>query len=168
MKKTVAVALTVYAALALTPTLRGGYASAAVLDLEGDCVICHEDCPEGYHLAANQGFSLKKVWNRNGGAHLDWECRTGSCETKHGPEGCTGGVVYNDVKELRNAIRNNDVQTLHALIAEHPDNILPNFDRAAVQLANCEGELYAHFPANAELLGRLAQVETRRSILAAE
>ena len=123
----------------------------------GDCVICHEDCPEGWHLAAPAGtYSIPAVWTRNGGVHLNGECFTGSCATKHGPA-CTSGsnLAAADVQALRKSILKRDPQAIRSLIAAHPKNMVHNGARSAVQLMNCSGQVIAHLPLSATLSAQI-------------
>ena len=125
---------------------------------ETACVICHEDCPVGEHVAANGGYSLPLNWRRNGGAHNGFACLAGSCATKHGPEGCSGGMLQRgDVESLERAVLAGSVSEVEGLIQRFPENIALNTERGAVQVRDCTGGLIAHFPVDPDIASSLGE-----------
>jgi len=135
----------------------------AVLDARaeadgGPCVLCHEDCPEGEHVAADGGYTLPLNWKRNGGAHGGYACMSGSCATKHGPEGCGGGMLQkSDVANLERALLAGADAEVDRLLKHFPDNIELNGTRSAVQVRDCTGGLIAHLPAGLDIVASLSE-----------
>jgi hypothetical protein len=117
---------------------------------ESLCVQCHEDCPVGWHLAANAGtYTLPVNWYRNGGAHLDGLCRSGTCSTKHGPQDCEEPPPF---AAIDRAIMNRDGGEVRRLVESHSKYLAVNVDRGAIQVSNCTGHVVAHIPIDSNLL----------------
>ncbi len=113
----------------------------------GPCVICHEDCPTGEHVAANGGYTLPLTWKREGGAHTGFACLPGTCEANHGPSGCGAGMIQQtDIEQVRLAAKRGDEGKVGSLVRSYPTNIAWNGTRNAVQIRDCLGGLMAHFP----------------------
>ena len=62
-----------------------------------------------------------------------------------------------EVEQLREAIVKQDPRSFRRLVAAHPERILVNAKRAAVQIAGCQGTIIAHFPVESKLLAALAE-----------
>lgn len=130
--------------------LAGPLAGGSEVDGEtGPCVICHEDCPIGEHVAANDGFSapLLPIWHRNGGAHNGLQCLTGSCATKHGPDTCGGAMLLErDLRELEEAAARDQTDRIEVLLRRYPVSLVHNVRRNAMQVFDCQGTVMAHIP----------------------
>lgn len=124
----------------------------------GPCVICHEDCPVGEHIAVNGGMTLPAVWHRNGGSHVGGQCLPGTCDTQHGPADCTiAALQQSDLERLDRALLAADVPALQRLMSEFPDAIVVSAERGAIQVHDCRGGLRAHIPLDLQVLGDLAE-----------
>lgn len=152
----VSIGMMLTAALALHPEVLS--ADFVLEEAGGACVICHEDCPEGEHIAANGGYTLPLNWRRNGGAHNGLSCMSGSCATKHGPEGCGGGMLQQtDVEDLESALLAGTIPEVQRLLESFPANLTFNASRAAVQVRDCTGGLIAHIPVDSSLVTTLTE-----------
>jgi hypothetical protein len=101
---------------------------------------------------------MKNRTRRNGGPHNDYQCRSGTCATKHGPA-CEGGTLaLADLRSLRAAVATNDVQRIIDMLSAHPSQVTVNHHRSAVQVADCTGDVVAHLPLEASVLKRLAHL----------
>lgn len=110
-----------------------------------DCIDCSEICSSGYHDAWDNGYD---EWFRNGGAHsLDDRCKSGSCDTKHGPYPCgiEGLMSSVELESLRISMAQGDVVAISKLMMRHRQISL-NVSRSAIQVAGCRGAIIAHIP----------------------
>jgi hypothetical protein len=124
----------------------------------GPCVICHEDCPVGEHIAVNGGMTLPAIWHRNGGSHIGGQCIQGTCDQKHGPSDCTiASLQHSDMERLDRALLAADVRALQSLVSEFPDAIVVSATRGAIQVRDCQGGLRAHIPLDPQVLSELAE-----------
>jgi hypothetical protein len=111
------------------------------------------DCESGWHDAYD---SPEPNATRNGGAHLDFQCREYTCDVRHGPL-CGGGteITSVDIEDLRRSLARNDVGAVRAVVAKHEARIKVNAPRSAVQVLSCAGDVIAHFPMSDETTARL-------------
>lgn len=123
------------AVLALSVTFDGGCNTEC---LEGDGFLF---CPVGQHVAE---FSLHGF--TDGASHTG--CRDGECGGNGEHQYCAGDGDFedSDVEELRLAVLLGDLRTVQAYARSAPNSVYINFDRAAVQVLNCQGEVVAHLP----------------------
>jgi hypothetical protein len=134
--------------LAVSASPAGSRAVEVALD-DSQCVQCLEDCPVGWHLAANAGtYTLPVEWYRNGGAHLDGLCRSGTCQTMDGPSDCKepDNFAAVDLKALDQAVASRNPAELRRLVGFHSRYPAFNSERGAIQLSNCIGQIIAHMP----------------------
>jgi hypothetical protein len=151
-----AISLSVCTAIALV-TVTSPLDARRADDDGGVCVICHEDCPVGEHVAAHSGYTLPKVWQRNGGIHLGFACLPGTCEGNHGPEGCgTAGLQNGDLEKLERATLEGKADELRSLLETFPQNLAVNPERKAIQVRDCQGGLIAHLQLSSSPSGLLA------------
>lgn len=123
-------------------------------------------CDSGEHDAFDS--LLQEEWDaiRNGGAHLSSPlCRTGSCDTKHGPLPCEPVVDLPQgqvdlLETLRVAIRDGDPQTVAEIVKYAPDRAILNLERSAVQVTGCRGGMVAHMPLADRFLALVEQART--------
>lgn len=131
--------------------------AAVVATLGGEkCdVYCHEDCEPGSHNALDL-VSTPANATGNGGVHLDGQCRSGSCDTMHGPL-CEERQMFAaaDVEAVRLAILYEDAQAIRAAVATDGSPFHLSADRKAIQVADCTGEFVAHFPVPDRLFDRI-------------
>lgn len=148
------------AAIALTITRTDASATVVALPLPDGCVWCHGDCETGMHNAGDGGMSLPEEWTRNGGAHLDGSCFSGTCSTKHGPSPCDegGGTVIPEgaSASLLKSLRTRDANSFRQLAAAYPNNVRINGDRSAIQILGCKQSIVAHFPIDRSFFMQLA------------
>jgi hypothetical protein len=96
---------------------------------------------------------------RNGGAHhTEPLCRSGTCDTKHGPLPCDPYVDLPQgrvdvLQALRVAVLASDPETVAQIIAHGGDRVALNASRSAVQVTGCRGGIVAHLPLSADFLG---------------
>ena len=140
------------------PSTKAAEAVAISMVDAGDCIFCSTyGCPGGEHDAWE---TFLENFTRNGGVHLDMECKSGTCWTMHGPAcpdpdgGGTFAMV--DMDRLRGSIEAKDVQAVKDLLADHTQSTALNVERSAVQVMNCEGAVIAHFPVGQKLLDRVS------------
>lgn len=138
---------------AFAPTSQGQ--AVALGEEEGNCVICHEDCPLGQHIAVNSGMSLPANWYKNGGAHLYGQCASGSCQSNHGPQTC-GGLASAEFDELHSDLDRGNTKRIRQTLASHPERVKINRARQAIQVSDCSGGTYAHFPIDTAILAAIA------------
>ena len=141
----------------LSTEYRTNRATAQALLGEADCVMCHGDCPIGQHVAASSGYTLPSVWYRNGGTHSGNACIEGTCESKHGPNDCSGEGLLSlaDYNGLREAIVSSDHHAIARFLNENPGRVIVNVERNAVQVKDCKDGYVAHFPIDAALRATL-------------
>jgi hypothetical protein len=112
----------------------------------GECdVRCSHpgDCPSDWHDAWDDEDPNAM---RNGGAHIDYQCRSGTCDVKHGPL-CGGDhFAATDLELLRGALAVNNVGRATSVLRTHGTQTLVNVERLAVQVVDCNGVVVAHLP----------------------
>ena len=121
--------------------------TASVLD---DCVVCFEwYCDSDWHDAFDWE-EYGEEWQRNGGAHNSGPCWEGTCDTRHGPYGCTAKestpLTDGDIEKLRAAVVASDTRQVSAILSAHPQRLALNVERSAVQLVSCDGSVGMHLP----------------------
>jgi hypothetical protein len=89
--------------------------------------------------------------------HLELQCKSGTCDTKHGPEGCISGFAQVEAEGLRSALARRDLPELVRLADDYPEQVLINEERKAVQIASCDGAVVAHLPVESRLLDALVR-----------
>ena len=150
------------AALRLTSGEVNAVESVAIPVPQSTCVDCAspEYCGPDEHDAWNNPNNAP--WHRNGGAHSGTSpCFDGSCDTMHGPFGCT--EMFDDpltragLEALRQAIHRNDAAGLNRILASHADQVRLNRQRAAIQVASCVGTIAIHLPVAPDLVRQLGQ-----------
>lgn len=150
------------AAVMAAPAVLATPVSVAAFD---DCVICWDGCEAGYHYAFDDETGLfPEEWYRNGGAHIgEPYCRTGGCDTKHGPQfQCDDEylplLTDSDIEGLRSAILAQDLRAVARYVATFPKRILVNVEREAIQVASCAGAVVMHLPVPRTMVATLQLV----------
>jgi hypothetical protein len=144
--------------LLLTPLTTGQAVQSLLGPDGGPCVICHEDCPVGEHIAANGGYTLPLTWQRNGGAHNGLVCLPGTCASRHGPEGCGAAMLrLPEFRDLDDAVRMGREGEVRQLATAYRSQIELNVSRSALQVRDCEGQLIAHLPLPQPMLDALME-----------
>lgn len=105
-----------------------------------------------YEPLASPGY-----W-RAGGQHYNGYCAESTCQLMHGR--CTplpGGDALTDadVETVRVAVLNGDTDALTKLIVSHPQELVLNAKRGALQVNSCV-EVVAHFPLSSDLAKSIA------------
>jgi hypothetical protein len=154
------VALAMSLAVPGTEVVRGATEATAPVEagsgldaLETDnCVSClsvvgEQSCPPDYHYAWD---GENDPWTRNGGAHLDGLCRSGTCDTTHGPLCDFEGEGFGD--DLATLASSSSAARIADLTGSYPGRILLNRQRSAVQLTGCDGLVIRHIPVSRDVL----------------
>jgi len=114
-----------------------------------DCTDDEPYCAGGEHDAWDTHPNFY-FWTRNGGAHaFPWDCRPGACDTMHGPYCPLPGLdpmTNAQLEELRTSILSEDVWALSAMVAARSGEVKVNLQRSAIQLVNCDGDVFMHLP----------------------
>jgi hypothetical protein len=161
-------AVAALAAVLMFVTAEGTVESAALTKplAEDTCLICLDDCGSetGWHYAFDDPF-FPEEWFRNGGAHSSPDiCRSGTCDTTHGPYGCTetNGEVITDetVERMRRALSEGDAHVAAGIIGRTPTRLKVNAERSAVQVLACQGSVVLHLPVSQRLLRSLVASTT--------
>lgn len=127
--------------------------TAAILDCDIRCTQ-PPDCTAGWHDAWD---SPENNATRNGGAHLDYQCREYTCDVRHGPL-CGGGteITFAEMERIRSSLTQGEAGQLYEVIERHPERTFLNVARSALQVLNCKGDVVAHFPMSERLLEAMA------------
>jgi hypothetical protein len=120
------------------------------------CVAClevvgGESCPTDWHYAWDGD---DEAWTRNGGAHLDGLCRSGTCDTTHGPY-CEATVPAHELRALQTAAASHDVSTVANALASYPKQITLNVTRSALQVIDCDSAVVLHAPLRSDVVASL-------------
>ena len=108
-------------------------------------------CPlQGFHMAWTPQSGENPNGSEGGGAHPGI-CYDITCISAHP---CSpGGEPL--MSQTESAIDSGDIETLLRLVSENPDLLVPNRERAAIQIRDCHGALSAHFPLSAEVVNQI-------------
>lgn len=134
--------------LAAPAALAASVPDACVSCLE---VVGGESCPADWHYAWDGD---DEPWTRNGGAHLDGLCRSGTCDTTHGPY-CELTVPAHELRALQTAAASHDVAVIANALAAYPMQIALNVTRSALQVLDCESAVALHAPLRADVTASL-------------
>jgi hypothetical protein len=103
---------------------------------------------------------------RNGGAHVGPPlCRTGTCDTMHGPLPCDPYVglpqgPVHVLEALRLAILESDSRMVAEIVEHASGRVSLNTARSAVQVTGCRGGIVAHMPLSADFLRLVQEAST--------
>jgi hypothetical protein len=105
---------------------------------------------------------LPADWMRNGGEHGGAfpNCKTGTCETKHGPQ-CIIGFAPSDLERLRTYLARDNAAGVAELIATNSEWAILNAERSAIQVKDCMGKFVAHIPAPPVMMASLSRLAMR-------
>jgi hypothetical protein len=161
---TLVVCLTVGAAAVSNPASSSAAVIAIPIAYDNDeDNLCDLICGDGDAVGCQEGWH--DAWRpqsdpdakRGGGAHSPTPvCYEGTCEERH-PACTNNGFAAIDFEEFRFALAAGDIGTAVSLIAEHPENLIVNTARHAVQVVNCSGAIIAHLPVDPRLMTRLSE-----------
>jgi hypothetical protein len=146
--------------------------SARAITVPGATFECDIRCTEticepgethdAYEVAEEDEYLINAT--RNGGVHLDFQCKTGTCATKHGPL-CNnfGELAFTDAEfeAVRAAVAAADLDATHALVRRYEKRIQVNSQRLAIQISDCAGNMVAHLPISKGFVSALAEDRNR-------
>ncbi len=133
---------------------------AVVVEPEPSCdTHCREDqCGLGEHRAV--GTDRKDEQNATRGDGWHDKCDAGTCSDNHGPICGAGGIQLAgaEFEELRRFLADNDATKAAAIVAKNRGSVEVNRARSAIQVLDCQGNLWAHLHATPELIGVVSSV----------